>query len=74
MEMLNSLPSKLPFKARATDFECDYSLSIYKIDNDNYEVCYSGLSDAGNWGPLCEGTFPDALAMLLAYLISTGIV
>jgi len=74
MEMLNRLPAKLPFKARATDFECDYDLSIDKIDDDKYGVCYSGQSDAGIWGPLCEGTFPDALAMLLIYLIPTGIV
>jgi hypothetical protein len=69
-ELLERLPSKLPIKARATDFECDYSLSIYKLDDGKYEVCYAGLSDAGCYGnEIIIDTLTNALAKLLIYLL-----
>jgi hypothetical protein len=73
-ELLEKLPRKLPFKARATDFECDYDLEIYKLDNELYEVCYSGQSDAGIYGEIFRDTLPNALAQVLIYLLKNKVI
>lgn len=67
------LPDKLDVKARATDFECDYSLSINKLESGKWELCYCGQSDAGCYGNtiIVEDTEANARAKMFVYLLET---
>lgn len=69
-ELGEMLPNKLNIKARATDYECDYTLSISKIDEKSkgWEISYCGGGDSGCLIVVFSSTEADARAKTLIYL------
>jgi len=68
-ELAEMLPVTLPIKARATDYSCEYSLAIDKVDEeDKWEVSYCGTGDAGCEVIMRDDSLADACADVLIHL------